>query len=211
MLKTPQATMAYLPFSSSQDWAADPDLMAIEVTKALVDRVDAGLALLRGSGFSSVTDSRISVTWELLTEDQDEDSGYAQFDPEYTLITPDIRINNGYNDISLIQFVCQMKHSADEGWCELHGPELAAYADKAWVESFGYVFVQLPDGPDGTPGKWLCVDPDGPDQFQVQCDDLMECIKEAADWLEADCDEDAPPRPELPELRKATRELREAA
>lgn len=211
MPQTPPVTIAYLPFFSTQDWASDPELMAVEITKTLVERVNTGLALLRGSDFGSLTDSKTGITWGLWAEDLDDESAYAPFEPEYTLLAPDIRINNGYNDISLIQFVCQMKHSADEGWCELHGPELAAYADKAWVESFGYVFVQLPDGPDGTPGKWLCVDPDGPDQFQVQCDDLMECIKEAADWLEADCDEDAPPRPELPELRKATRELREAA
>lgn len=211
-MQLPPSTTAYAEYFSSQEWAADPDLMAIEVTKALVERAEAGLALLRGSGFDSLTDAHASFKWGLLVEDDDESSGYALFEAEYTLKHPVLLISDWASSTSSsVRFVCDFKHTADRAWCELSGPDLARYADKAWVESYGYVFVQLPDAPDGTPGKWLCVDPIGPERFQVQCDDLMECIEETATWLEAGIDEDALPRPDLTQLRKSPPSLLKGA
>lgn len=197
------STVAYMEYASSQHWAIDPELMSIEITTHLLDRVEAGLALLRGSGFSEITDTSLGIKWGLLTEG-DEGYGYEPFEPEYTLRPPEVTIaESAGSNLSFVQFMCDFEHSADRGWCEISGADLVGYADKAWVESYGHVFVQLPDAPDGTPGKWLCVDRfGGPDGFAVQCDSLMECIEEAATWLESGLDEDAFPRPALTELRK---------
>lgn len=82
--------------------------------------------------------------------------------------------------------------------------QLAGYMDKAWVESYGNVFVQLPGTDDDGDGRWLCIDPDCPDGFCVERDTLWECIEEAASWLEDTVDETmegAVLRPKLDPLR----------
>lgn len=67
--------------------------------------------------------------------------------------------------------------------------------EKQWVESFGYVFAERPDG------KWVCADPnDDADGFSVTCDTLNECVQESADWLDSCIDPDIhgiPPRPAI--------------
>lgn len=187
-------TTAYLGFTSTQDWTSDPDFVAITITEGLALRVAAGLKVLRESGFNSITDTRTGVDWTMLAEHDDgPESGYVPFDPEYTALDPDIRINRGHEygdeESSVIQFIFNFKHTPDEGWCEISGKELAACMDKAWVESYGYVFMQLPDTDGGIQGKWLCIDPACPDGFAVECDSLIECVEKAASWLEDTVDE----------------------
>lgn len=194
-------TNAYLPFNSNQDWATDPEFAVIGIDTHLADLVARGIKVLNDHSFNSITSTTIGVEWDLVILD-DNDEGYVSFDfdPDYTVQAPDVTIG------SEVMFVFPFKHTSDEGSCSLSFADLAGYLDKAWVESYGSVFVQLPDNEDGTDGKWLCVDPASDEQFAVECDTLMECVAEAADWLEDVIDKSMPGvvlRPGYPELRQA--------
>lgn len=194
-------TYAYLPFNSNQDWTVDPEFAVIGIGTSLADLVARGIKVLNDTGFNSIASSLFGVDWDLVILDDNEE-GYVSLDPEYTVQAPDITIG------SEVMFAFPFKHTSDEGWCSLSFADLAGYLDKAWVESYGGVFVQLPSNEDGTEGKWLCVDPASDaytEEFAVECDTLMECVAEAADWLEDAIDKSMPGvvlRPEYPELRQ---------
>lgn len=206
-------TQAYLPFYSSQDWATDPEFALITVTEELAVRITNGIEALYHSGFQAITDTRSGVEWDVVAEDDECSGNYTPYETDYTLQAPDIVISyyshgkeRVYGGSAFVTFTFDIKHSSDSGWAEMSGHELVAYLDKAWVESYGHVFVQLPDGRDDEIGKWLCVDPcDGPDGFAVQRDSLMECIEEAATRLADTIDADAEavvPRPQFEILRQ---------
>jgi hypothetical protein len=191
-------TEAYLPFNSNQDWTSDPDFAVIAIDENLVNLVLCGLNALKESRFDTIASSRHPVGWELV----DRGNDYERFESEYTVIAPNVVIS------SRVQFVFDFKNTYEQGWCELSFEQLAGYMDKAWVESYGNVFVQLPDTDDDGDGKWLCLDASREDAFVVECDTLEECIKEAADWLDSMCDEVRAPRPNLEPLRDSEGQVR---
>lgn len=192
-------TESYLPFGSSQQWAQDPEFAVIGINTHLADLAVRGIKVLNDSGFNSIKTSFFHSTWDLVILD-DDNKGYESFEPEYALESPDVSIGSD------VTFVFPFSHTDEEGWCRLSFTDLVGYLDKAWVESYGGVFVQLPDSADGTAGNWLCIDPASDEQYAVECDTLMECVAEAADWLEDVIDKSKPGivlRPAYPELRQA--------
>lgn len=198
-------TEAYLPFSSNQDWTSDPEFAVIMIDENLVNLVLRGINALKESGFDTITSTRVSPTYDFIAE-KDSDDGYEKFEPEYSVIAPDVVISS--HDV---QFAFDFKHTSEQGWCELSFEQLAGYMDKAWVESYGNVFVQLPDTDDDGDGKWLCIDPNCPDGFCVERDTLWECVEVSASVLEDTVDETmegAVLRPKLDPLRSAERQDR---
>lgn len=206
-------TTAYCNYYSTQDWAADPDLMGIVITPELVNRAEQGLALLRSSGFDSIR-SDMAIGYELLIEDDEEDSGYVEFDPEYTLYSPDLVIESytgGYNE-SIIKFVSRFKHTNDESYCTVIGSELAAYADKMWLESLGFVFARVPAGDDGQE-YWVCTRPESPDSLTFFAEGIIECVDGIVTLMRHTGYDPAAfkTRMTLPELRKTPEILQQAA
>lgn len=199
-------TNAYLPFHSNQNRASDPDFAVIGIDTQLADLVAHGIMVLNDIGFDTISSSRFGVEWHIVSEHEDGiEFGYESFEPEYTLLAPDVVISDR------LTFKFDIKHAGEEGWCEMSFGELAGYLDKAWVESYGYVFVQLPDTDGDGDGKWLCIDPDCPDGFCVERDSIWESIEVAASWLEDTIDETmkgAVLRPKYPELRQKAEEPR---
>lgn len=197
-------TNAYLPFQSNQEWASDPDFAVIGIDTQLADLVAHGIRVLNDIGFDTISSSRFSVEWNIVSEHENGiEFGYESFEPEYTLLEPDVVISDR------LTFKFDIKHSGEEGWCDMSFGALAGYLDKAWVESYGYVFVQLPDTDVDGDGKWLCIDPDCPDGFCVECETLWESIEEAASWLQDTIDETMEGvvlRPKYAELRQKAEE-----
>lgn len=207
-------TNAYRPFRSNQEWASDPDFAVIGIDTQLADLVVHGIRVLNDIGFDTISSSRFGVEWDIVSEHEDGiEFGYETFEPEYTLLAPDVVISN------CLQFKFDIKHSGEEGWCDMSFGELAGYLDKAWVESLGYVFVQLPDD-NGVfdPERWACINKGQESAAFVAYGSLMECIEAVANGLESGSqafgyDQTMPPhlpRPKYPELRQKAEGLRQA-
>lgn len=177
-------TQAYLPYRGPRDWTSDPDFMVVAINEKLVHLAEHGIKILAESGFNMVTSLVFPVEYSLVVAD-DARIGHVPCGPEHDCTDPEVKISG-----SNMQFGISFKSKSKEGWAELSFDQLATYMDKAWVESFGYVFAQLPGtGHNANDGMWVCADPvDSGEGFFVQCNTIAECVSEAANWLETTVD-----------------------
>ncbi len=120
----PKTTTALVSdFSSSQDWAIDPEKVIVYFPQRFIEKAEAAVGFMSAGGcdkciFWFVGDYKF-VSPDSSDEDDEEPSqqvaeipGYVEFEPEFAIDGCHMEVlANGE-----IKFSFQFKHTADEGW-----------------------------------------------------------------------------------------------